>query len=341
MRDTLNLIWIFIALMFIAIGCSKDSSVPTPNPPTGIVETNLIKLENALNHSNTDFVNLINKVRGSVGTNGSGSKVIWSKNNDYNLGLFVSANHVYGINSWPSLNEEFIDITTINNGIFLGSKIPQTNGSVNLSNELNANFGLYHPQIPSTATNTTILPKDDFYLGIIDNQRILDNGLGNYPNLVQTSTPLQMFDPNSRTKATQTWSAVDANEIVIALGYPQDKATYPNGAISTGIVYSDVEAENIIQTLKLNSNVEGDIPYNSEVEFLANIEAIAGMSGGGIFNAEGQLLGIMVRATELDGNPVLRAVRITYIKQKINAFYNALSVSNKNKIRPFINGELN
>jgi hypothetical protein len=341
MKNTLNLICILITPLIILISCSKDNSIPTPNPPTGIIETNLIKIENALNHSNTDFVNLINKVRGSVGTNGSGSKVIWSKKNDFNLGLFVSANHVYGITSWPSLNEEFIDITSINNGIYLGSKIPPTNGNPSLANELIANFGLYHPHIPSNATNITILPKDDFYLGIIDNQRIIDNGLGNYPNLVQISIPLQIFDPNNRTLANQTWSVQQTNDIVIAIGYPQDKATFPNGAVSTGKVYSDSEAESIIQYLKQKGDVEGDISYNSEVEFLANVNAIAGMSGGGVFNTEGQLLGIMVRATELNGKPVLRVIRMTYIIQKLNVFYDALTIAEKNKIKPFISGELN
>lgn len=341
MKYTVNLLWIFLTPLFFAISCSKDNSPPTPNPPSGIDETNLIKVEEALNHTNTDFVNLINKIRGSVGTNGPGSKVIWSKKNDYKLGLFVSANHVYGINTWPSLNEEFFDIATNNNGIFLGSKIPPTNGSINLTNELIANFGLYHPLIQSNATNTTILPKDDFYLGILDNQRIIDNGLANYPTFVKTTTPLQMYDPNNRTQSAQTWSGTDTNQIVTAFGYPQDKAIYPNGAVSTGKVYSDLEAENIIQSLKLKGDFEGDIPYNPEVEFLANVEAIAGMSGGGVFNNNGQLLGIMVRATKLNGKPVLRVVRITYIKQKMNAFYNALSITNKNKMRPFISGELN
>jgi len=340
MKCTINLMWIFLTPLFFAISCSKDSSTPTPNPPSGIVGTNLIKLEEALNNTNTDFVTLINKIRGSIGTNGPGSKVIWSKKNDYKVGLFVSANHVYGINTWPSLNEEFIDIVAINNGIFLGSKIPPTNGSIQLTNELIANFALYHPLISSNASNTTILPKDDFYLGVIDNQRIMDNGLGNYPTFVQTSTPLQMYDPNNRTQAAQTWSVTEATQIVIAIGYPQDKATYPNGAVSTGKVYSDLEAENTIRSLKLKGDIEGAIPYNREVEFLANVEAIAGMSGGGVFNTDGQLLGIMVRATKLNGKPVLRVVRITYIKQKMNAFYNTLTVTNKNKMKPFISGEL-
>lgn len=340
MKYNLNSVWIILASLFLAISCSKDRSSPTPPPPSGIDKTNLIKLEEALNHTDADFVNLLNKVRGSVGTNGPGSKVIWSKKNDYQLGLFISANHVYGINTWSTFNEEYIDITAINNGIFLGSKIPPTNGSIHLTNELIANFGLYHPLIPSNATNTTILPKDDFYLGIIDNQRIIDNGLGNYPSIVRTTTPLQMYDPNNRTQANKTWSVAETNQIVIAFGYPQNKALYPNGSIATGRVYSDLEADNIIQSLKLKGDVEGEIPYNAEVEFLANVEAIAGMSGGGVFNSDGQLLGVMVRATKLNGEPILRVVRINYIKQKINTFYNTLSISSKNKLRPFISGEL-
>lgn len=340
MKTKKNIIWVFLSLLFIQVGCSKNKIEPSPNPNTKVIDTGLIKIEDALNSTNADFVNLINKVRGSVGTNGPGSKVIWSRKNRYNLGLFISANHVYGINTWPSLNQEFIDISAINNGIFLGSQIPQINGNIGLSNILIANFGLYHPHIPANSTNTTINPKDDFYLGIIDNQRIVDNGLANYPTKVQTSIPLQMFDPNNRTQATQTWASVKANDIVIALGYPQEKITYPNGAIATGKVHSDTEAENIIKALKQSGDVEGTIPYNPDVEFLAKVDAVAGMSGGGVFNADGQLLGIMVRATKLNTEPVLRVIRITYIKQKINSFYISLSLTDKNKIRPFILGEL-
>jgi hypothetical protein len=326
-----------ITSLFISIGCSKDSSKPS----SGIIQTNLIKIEDALTHSNTDFVDLVNSTRGRVGTNGSGSKVIWSKKNNFNLGLFVSANHVYGITTWPSLNEEFIDIASVNNGIYLGSQIPSTNGNPLLTNELIANFGLYHPAIPAIATNATILPENDFYLGIIDNQRIIDNGFGSYPNFIQTSIPLQIFDPNNKTLSNQTWSIPNTDDIVIAIGYPQDKTNYPNGAVATGKVYSNKEAENIIQLLKLSNDIEGDIPYNPQVEFLANIDAVAGMSGGGVFNADGQLIGVMVRATVLNDEPVLRAIRMSYIVQKLNDFYNALTLSDKNKLQPFISGELN
>jgi hypothetical protein len=337
MKNTVTIVLTLMVPLFIAIGCAKDSAKPS----SGIIETSLIKIEDAINRSDTDFVNLVNSTRGRVGTNGSGSKVVWSKKNNFNLGLFVSANHVYGITSWPSLNEEFIDIRSVNNGIYLGSQMPQTNGNPNLTNELIANFGLYHPQIPASATNNTILPENDFYLGIVDNQRIIDNGFGQYPNFVQTSIPLQIFDPNNKALSNQTWAVPNTADIVIAIGYPQDKTNYPNGATASGKVYSDEEAENIIQLLQQSDDVEGDIPYNPQVEFLANIDAVAGMSGGGVFNADGQLVGIMVRATILNEEPVLRVVRMSYVVHKLNAFYNTLTISDKNKLQPFISGELN
>lgn len=337
MRKTSINIFILFTTLFFSVGCSKDSDTIS----SGIIATDLIKIEDALHHTNTNFVNLVTSIRGSVGTSGTGSKVIWSKKNSYNLGLFVSANHVFGIDSWLTLNEEFIDLTTINNGLFLGSKIPPTNGSPILTNELIASFGLYHPQIPSNATNSSLLPEHDFYIGIVDNQRVIDNGFGNYPTLVQTGIPLQLFDPSLRTLANLTWSEAHAGNHAIAIGYPQDRARFPNGAVATGNIYSDEEAENIILKLDQNNDPEGAIPYNPNVEFIANIDAVAGMSGGGVFNTNGQLLGIMVRATALNGQPVLRVVRMSFIVQKLEIFYNSLSVADKNKMGPFISGELN
>lgn len=338
-KKTVNLLVIVVAIssVFTFSGCTVDKL--TDN--SGINNSTLIKIEDAINNSNTDFVNLINKTRGSVGTNSAGSKVIWSKKNDFNLGLFVSANHVYGIDTWQTLNEDFIDIASISNGLFAGSKIPPSNGSINLTNEQVASFALYHPNIPSNATNNTILPENDFYLGIIDNQKAIDDGFGNYPTLVQTTTPLQLYDPNYRTVSSQTWSIPVANDIVIAIGYPHDTNSYPDGAVSSGKIYSDEEADNIIQSLNIINDVEGDIPYNPQVEFIANIHALNGMSGGGVFNSDGQLLGVMVRATVLNGEPILRVVRMSYVVQKLNTFYNTLSISDKDKIRPFVSGELN
>ena len=64
------------------------------------------------------------------------------------------------------------------------------------------------------------------------------------------------------------------------------------------------------------------------------------MSGGGVFNHEGQLIGVMVRATTLNGEPVLRAVRMRYIVEKLHDYFYSLTIPDQNKLKPFISGEL-
>lgn len=178
-------------------------------------------------------------------------------------------------------------------------------------------------------------------MGVLDNQKRNGNGLGIYPETLQKFAPLQMFDPENRTLASQTWAVAAPNDPVIVVGYPQDRATYPNGAVSTGKVFSDEEAMRSIESLRTIGDAEGEIPYEREAEFLANAGAKVGMSGGGVFNGAGQLVGVIVRGTALDGKPIIRAVRTTYIRAKINTFYEALPTSEKSKFRQFLGSELN
>jgi hypothetical protein len=61
------------------------------------------------------------------------------------------------------------------------------------------------------------------------------------------------------------------------------------------------------------------------------------MSGGGVFNSEGQLIGLMLRASDAENAPkIIRAVKISYVKSKLTEFYNNLSQEDKNKFRPYI-----
>jgi hypothetical protein len=106
-------------------------------------------------------------------------------------------------------------------------------------------------------------------------------------------------------------------------------------------VLSDTEAEAAIDELHAVGDTEGNIPYNPSVEFFVEATAIAGMSGGGAFNSEGQLLGIIVRASDTENAVrIIRFIRITYIKSKVNDFYSGLSQTDKDKLSPFISGEL-
>lgn len=313
---------------------SKSPLVPTS-------DLKVSPLEEVLNGNDHNLIDLLNKVRGSVGRRGPASKTIWSRNNDYGLGLYISANHVYNLSGWSSRSAQFFNLSAENLGIFETSQIPPTNGNIALGDTLIADFPLVHFDISPSATNTTILPAEDFYLGIIDNQQIKPGPLPKHPGLVQTTVPLRMYDPANRTKETQTWDTPIAGEKAIAVGYPQDKATYPNGAVAYGKILSDTDATAIIHQLKAAGDAEGAIPYDSNAEFFLEAQALVGMSGGGVFNSEGHLLGIMVRASDQEKAPkVIRVVKVSYIKSKMVEFYNRLPETGKSKIRPFISGEL-
>ena len=335
MRTKLALV-LFIASGLLFHSCKKSG--PPSDPDNKKV---VAGIEEVLNGKNQPLIDLLNKVRGSVGKRGPASKTIWSRKNDYSVGLYISANHVYGISGWNSRNASFFDLFSENPGIFETSQIPPTDGRIELGNTLIADFPLLHFDISPTATNTSILPEEDFYLGIIDNQRVQQGPFAQHPNPAQTSIPLEMHDTGNRTKAVLTWNSPVAGEKAISVGYPQDQNKYPHGAVAYGKILSDEEAGNIIIQLKAAGDSEGNIPYNGNAEFFVDAQAIAGMSGGGVFNAAGQLLGIMVRASDKENAPrIIRVVKISYIKLKLEAFYNGLPESDRDKIRPFISGEL-
>ena len=319
----------------LLLSCKKDASKDSIDILT------IPRVEDVLHGNDGDLIDLLDKVRGSVGTRGPGSKTVWSRKNNYGIGLYVSANHVYNLSGWKSRNAEFFDPNLENMGIFENSQLPPVTGNIELGNTLIADFPLMHFDIAPEATNTTIMPFQDFYLGVIDNQRVQREPFPVHPDRFQNTQELQMYDPDGRTKAFKTWNDPIAGEKAIAVGYPQDKINYPNGAVAYGKILSDTEANITVRELAAAGDEEGDIAYRPDVEFLVDAQAIAGMSGGGVFNSDGQLLGIMVRASEKKDAPkIIRVVKISYIKNIMIEFYDTLSESNKAKLRPFIDGEL-
>ena len=329
-----NMLLLLMVFATIITSCNKNDSAK-PNKASTI-----LKIETVLNGNNQNLSTLLNKVRGSVGRRGPASKTIWSRKNDYGLGLYISANHVYSLYGWPSRQAQFFDLAVVNPGIFETSQIPPGDGSVALKDSLVADFPLMHFDISLSATNETILPQEDFYLGIIDNQRTVRTAFPQYPANLQTNNALQMYDPAERTKQTLTWSSPLAGEQAIAVGYPQDVSNYPNGAVAYGKILSDGEATLIMQKLKDAGDAEGNIPYNAAAEFFIQAKAVAGMSGGGVFNSEGKLLGIMVRASDKENAPkIIRVVKVSFIRGKMMEYYSSLTDEDKAKLRPFILGE--
>jgi len=329
-----RILLVFLVFSTVIHSCNKNESVKSKKAST------IVKMEDALNGNDQNMKTLLNNVRGSVGRRGPGSKTIWSRKNDYGLGLYISANHVHSLSGWSSRRASFFDLELANPGIFETSQIPPRDGSIDLSDTLIADFPLMHFDISLSATNTTILPEEDFYLGIIDNQRAVRSGFPQYPENIHTNSALQMYDSEQRTIQTLTWANPIAAEQAIAVGYPQDVANYPNGAVAYGKILSDAEATVIMQKLKEAGDDEAYIPYNPAAEFFIQAQAVAGMSGGGVFNSEGQLLGIMIRASDKENVPrIIRVVKISFIKGKMMEFYSSLTDIDKAKVRPFILGE--
>jgi len=332
-----KLFFSIVLCSMIWTSCEKGNSTPDNDDN----KNKLIRIEDALSGDNQTLKSILEKIRGSVGKRGPGSKTIWSRKNDFGLGIYVSANHVLGIEGWGKRTEEFVDLTTMNNGIFLTSKLPPISGSIEIGDTLVADFPFYHSNISISATNTTLVPEEDFYVGIVDNQKIKDGLFSIYPEIVQTNTPLSMYDPYNRTKEIKTWDEAIPNEYAILVGYPHDVENYPNGAVLYSKILTDTEAEQAINKLKDAGDVEGNISYKKDVEFFVLGKGIAGMSGGGVFNSQGQCLGIMVRASDTNGAPeIIRVIRIAFIRNKLIEFYKSLPETGKSKFIPFLRGEI-
>jgi hypothetical protein len=329
-----RLLLLLLVLGTIIQSCNKNDSATKKG-------STIAKIEDILNGDDPNLKTLLNNVRGSVGRRSPGSKTIWSRKNEYSLGLYISANHVYSLSGWSSRKASFFDLGAVNPGFFETSQIPPRNGVVGLKDSLVADFPLMHFDISSSAADASILPEEDFHLGIVDNQPTVRGPFPQYPTNVQTNSALQMYDPSERTKKSVTWAYPIAAEQAVAVGYPQDIANYPNGAVAYGKILSDAEAILLMQKLKDTGDAEADIPYNSAAEFFIRAEAVAGMSGGGVFNSAGQLLGIMVRASDKEDAPkFIRVIKISFIKGKMIEFYSSLADNDTATIRPFIIGEL-
>jgi hypothetical protein len=61
------------------------------------------------------------------------------------------------------------------------------------------------------------------------------------------------------------------------------------------------------------------------------------MSGGGVFDRSGSLVGILERASyEYEGKQYIRVVRMTYVVTRINLAYEALSESERAVVSPYL-----
>lgn len=115
---------------------------------------------------------------------------------------------------------------------------------------------------------------------------------------------------------------VSAEDTVVAIGYPRGTAVAIEGLVAP----DSIGQEWIEETIKHDPT---NPPFDPEVEILVATDELAkgGMSGGGVFNRKGELIGITVRSGRHIADQeyyYIRVVRMTYIAKAYESFLSLL-----------------
>jgi hypothetical protein len=268
------------------------------------------------------------------------SAVVWSLRTEATTGLLVSAVHTLG-EGWLGPGGSDIPERLSDPGAELGATriflVGEDGGEPDeLATVL---FILYHPEIPAAESGNNlrdILPRHDFFVGVIDSQKVQVQPLPQAPGPLRHEPP-EVFDPQGLTTAGATYAEAMPGETVILTGSPN--AGDLAGALvgSVGRVLDDAQATDAVAELAAAGDVEGTIPYDAQTEMMLEAEATSGMSGGGVFDRDGRLLGIMVRASDKhNGQQYVRAVRMTYIVSRLAAAFQTLEPGQQAVVRQYL-----
>jgi hypothetical protein len=346
MKLTLRCGTIVLAMTLLIHACSSGPDDGTVNDPPALPDdctavTSLMGVEAVLESGPDDCRSWLDATRGRVGRNGAGSFVVWSRRTADELALVIGANHTLG-GGWygpegVAVSAGFLDPTE-EEGIMRLS-LPPADGALDMAS-LSPMFQFFHPEIPAEESRNRyhdIRPRHDYFVALMDEQRFEDE-FGSMPMaepLQRTLTPV--YDPLDATRTAPTYAAPEASDFVLLVGYPQQGPHRAFGAAAVARVLSDAEAEAAIVSLEQAGDEEGQIPYDAEAEFLVEGLAVAGMSGGGAFDADGRLLGILVRATTTEGGSAyVRVVRMSHIASTMASAFEALSPGEQEAMAPFI-----
>ncbi len=323
-------------------GASTDTSAPTTaSPPvlpdgcdqlTGSLAAAAVL--KTIDHPCTAWVDMAmgRAVRGSTG-----SASLWTRRTPAATGLVVGAVHTLGEGWFGSVGTE-ISETIVDPGDQVGVPrlhlvLADGSGPDPLASPL---FGFYNPAIAAERNGNRmqdVLPLEDFYIGVVDLQKIPVEGPVPVPEPIQRGQ-VPVYDPAGITVADSTWSTAAPGDLVLMLGYPNATGEL---TMSVGRVLDDDEAAAAVDHLAELGDVEGTVAFDPGVEMFIEGAAEAGMSGGPVVDAGGSLVGILVRATdEHDGVQYVRAVQMSYVAARLEAALLGLSEDERRSVDDFL-----
>jgi hypothetical protein len=217
-------------------------------------------------------------------------------------------------------------------------RLVEADGS-GLSDDAAALFMIYTPEVPADENRNGlqgILPEHDFFFAAVDGQTAADGSGSTQPGPLTATSPL-LYDPFDLATVPPAPHDPVAGDLVLMAGYPTAPPFDGTATAAVGRVLDDRAAEAAIDMLAAVGDVEGDIPYAAEAELVVEGSAMGGMSGGGVFDQDGHLVGIIVRASdERDGTQYVRAVRLTYAANQLGSAIEVAGANLQRSLVPYL-----
>ena len=280
-----KIILLFVLVLSVAIGmvsCATELAVCQPVTP-------LFSVVEVISDQDHPCWEWVFELQGRVTKNSGQSASVWSLRTESGTALIVSALHTLGegyLGPGGSLIEERLRDPAEKPGATRIFLVKGEDGSVDsLASVL---FILYNPEVPPEQSGNylrDILPRHDFFVGVIDSQKVVMEPLPGEPAPLRHEPPV-IFDPSNLTTVTPTYADANPGDAVILIGYPQAGDLAGMLAASIGRVLSDTEAEEAIKELAALGDEEGGIAYDPEVEMIIEGHSVVGMSGGGVYDQD-------------------------------------------------------
>jgi len=331
-----GIILVFAIALTVVTGTGAFATQSTGCQPI----TPLFSVKDVLSDQTHPCWEWVYMIQGRVTKNSHMSASVWSLRTEAGTALVVSAVHTLGegyLGPGGSLIEERLGDPTEKPGATRIFLVKENNWSVD--SRASVLFILYNPMIPPEQSGNylrDILPRHDFFVGVIDSQKVIMEPFPGEPAPLKHEPPV-IFDPSNLTIVAPTYADVAPGDAVILMGFPQIGEYAGILAASIGRVLNDTEAEAAIEELAALGDEEGGIAYDPEAEMIIEGHAVVGMSGGGVYDRIGRLVGILVRASnEYDDKQYIRAVRMTFVVSRLNTAFEVLSDSERAIVRPYL-----